>query len=141
MLDERSFGIVPLIKKNGEWQVLLIQHGAGHWGFPKGHANENESSLMSAQRELQEETGLHIVHLFSEIGLEESYHFTRRGRPIKKSVTYFVAEVDGNLQLQVEEIKAAKWVPLTQADLHLTFPSAKSICARASQLISEINKH
>lgn len=135
MLDEHSFGIVPLMKVRNEWQVLLIQHGVGHWGFPKGHANENEIPLHAAERELQEETGLHVVRLFTEEGLEESYRFTRQGRPIRKSVTYFVAEVAGDICLQIEEIQAAKWVPLKEAELHLTFPSAKSICSHASDLV------
>ena len=36
---------------------LLIQHQAGHWAFPKGHANPGESPAETARREFAEETG------------------------------------------------------------------------------------
>ncbi len=49
---EHSYGIIPLKKKEGVWNVLLVQLHAGHWGFPKGHPNNHETTLDTAQREL-----------------------------------------------------------------------------------------
>lgn len=135
MQEERSFGIVPLQKNNDAWHVLLIQHGAGHWGFPKGHADGDESALMTAERELQEETGMTVVRFLSEKPLQETYRFTRHGTSVKKSVIYFLAEVKGSLKIQLEEIKEAKWMTLKEAETKLTFPSAKSICTQAQEIM------
>lgn len=135
MMEEASFGIIPLRKSEGEWEVLLIQHHAGHWGFPKGHPNLKETHLESAQRELLEETGLEISHLISNEPFVDIYRFTRKGKPVTKQVSYFVAQVKGNLMLQPEEIKAAKWMPLMEVSRFIVFPSARIICNQVIQLL------
>lgn len=60
MKREVSYGIVPLRYMEGGWQILLIRHHAGHWTFPKGHADRGESPQQTAERELREETGLAV---------------------------------------------------------------------------------
>lgn len=56
--------------------VLLIERGIepykGHWAFPGGFLNMDETALQGAKRELYEETGLkdayiHQFHAFSEV--------------------------------------------------------------------------
>lgn len=137
MAYEASYGIIPLYNDSGKWQVLLIQLHAGHWGFPKGHAERKEQPQESAARELQEETGLEVQRFLFEQPLIEAYHFFSRGKRIEKTVSYFLAEVHGELKLQTEEVKAAKWVALSEAIEHLTFPASKTICQRAEQLLKE----
>ena len=39
---EQSFGVVPIYRKGNDLKLLLIQHNAGHWAFPKGHADEGD---------------------------------------------------------------------------------------------------
>lgn len=136
MAYEASYGIIPLRNIEGEWQVLLIQLHAGHWGFPKGHAERKEKPQQSAARELQEETGLEVQHFLSEQTLVEAYHFFSKGKRIEKTVTYFLAEVVGDLRLQREEVKAAKWVPVSDAIHLVTFPASKTIAERVLQLLS-----
>ena len=76
-MREYSYGIIPL-KYNDSlngWEVLLVQHQGGYWAFPKGHANSGESHKETAERELQEETGLKVEsYLLDEI-LKENYTF------------------------------------------------------------------
>ncbi len=129
VIQEESFGIIPLIHKNFEWYVLLILHQKGsHWAFPKGHAHEGETSLQSAQRELKEETGLNVERVLQETPLVETYQFYCKQDLIRKKVSYFPALVSGELHLQEEEIQEAKWVMLKEAAQHLTFQEAKSMC-------------
>ncbi len=129
--EEASFGIIPLKQDSGFWQVLLILHQGGrHWAFPKGHGNPGETALESAKRELKEETGLDIRQLLQEEPLTEKYQFYRRQESVVKTVQYFPALVEGKLQLQAEEIKDAKWVPLKDAARHLTFKEAKDMCQK-----------
>lgn len=127
MMTDASFGIIPLKKQKGQWEVLLVQHLAGHWCFPKGHALENELPIDSAKRELLEETNLKVTQLLSPIPFKESYVFLRNGQKVNKIVTYFLAEVEGHLQIQKAEINAAKWVPLKIAHSHITFPAGQSV--------------
>lgn len=137
MVYETSYGIIPLCKKAGEWHVLLIQHdAAGHWAFPKGHPEKGEEPRQTAARELQEETGLEVLRYLSHSPFMEKYHFFAKGQRIEKTVMYFLAEVTGEVALQAEEIKAAKWVPLSEAATHVTFPAAKTICNQVFQSIT-----
>ena len=39
-------------------KILMVKHNKGHWAFPKGHVEENETEQETALRETKEETGL-----------------------------------------------------------------------------------
>ena len=41
-------------------KVLLVKHNAGHWDFPKGHVEANETEVDTAIREVKEETNILI---------------------------------------------------------------------------------
>lgn len=136
-IREHSYGIIPLRREEGEWQVLLIQHrSAKYWGFPKGHAEAGESPREAAVRELEEETGLTLVKFLSESTFEEHYHYTLRGTLINKNVMFFVAEVEGELHLQEHEVSGGRWVPLKEAVAHLSYETDRSICQGVVDLMS-----
>ncbi len=131
-----SFGIVPLKKIDGQWNIFLILHKEGHhWGFPKGRKNEGEEDLAAAKRELLEETGLHIVKLLSPEPLVENYQFRHQRKLQNKRVCYFVAEVTGDVRLQPEEIRDGKWFPVDKAREILSFAEARAICDGATKFL------
>lgn len=139
MTREESFGVIPLSKKSGSWEVFLIQlkHGT-YWGFPKGHAEGGESPEMAALRELKEETNLNVVRYLSDKPLTEKYRFTKTGKLIHKQVTYFVAEVDGTVILQEHEVQSGIWVPFPQAIDKATHPEGKSILIEVEKILSKL---
>ena len=51
---EREKSFVCIITKDNK--VLLIKQTKGHWGFPKGHVEKNETEIETAIREVKEET-------------------------------------------------------------------------------------
>lgn len=129
MIEEESFGIIPLRQTQSEWYVLLIRHQKGrHWGFPKGRGNPGETPLQSAIRELKEETNLDIEHLLQEHPLTEDYQFYLKKDIVHKKVSYFSAIVKGDLVLQEEEIQDAKWVLLKEAVGYLSFKESQAMC-------------
>jgi 8-oxo-dGTP diphosphatase len=92
--------------------VLLIERGIepykGHWAFPGGFLNMDETALQGAKRELYEETGLkdayiHQFHAFSEVNRDP------RDRVI--TIAYYAL-------VRISEVKAgddaakAQWFPL-----------------------------
>lgn len=133
--QEHSYGIIPLRKSNEAWEILIVQLHAGHWGFPKGHPEPQETPLETAKRELFEETGLIVSQLLSDQELEESYIFKARGDLIYKKVTYYLAEVHGQLLKLQDEIKDLKWVPLSEAVEHVTFDQSKNICRSTAKIL------
>jgi bis(5'-nucleosidyl)-tetraphosphatase len=137
LVEDASFGIIPLKQVEGRWEVLLILHRGGHhWAFPKGHGNPGESPLESAKRELKEETGLDIEQVIQETPLMEKYQFHRHQEIVVKTVSYFPATVKGLLKLQREEIRDAKWVPLKGAQEHLTYREARSMCQELLKILN-----
>lgn len=128
MISIESFGIVPFRKEEGTWKVLIILHREGnHWGFPKGKANPSETPLQSAIRELKEETALIVTEVLRNEPMTERYQFRRKKQLIVKTVQYFPALVEGDLGLQEEEIRDAKWLTIPEALGQLTFREARHI--------------
>lgn len=136
MINETSFGMIPLKVQDGVWNVFLVKlHSGNHWSFPKGRPNQGETPMETAGRELFEETGLRARRFITEEPLLEKYLFTRNGEQISKVVTYFVAEVEGEVLLQHEEVSEGKWVPLSEAPQHITHSESKNICNQLIKLL------
>jgi bis(5'-nucleosidyl)-tetraphosphatase len=128
MRYETSYGIIPLRKNGLIWEVLLIQHQAGHWSFPKGHAEIGETPKQAAERELFEETGLKVDHYLAEEPFSEKYYFSFQGQRIGKTVLYFLAQVKGDVLLQEKEVKSSLWVAVHQAEAVISFAEGKALC-------------
>ncbi|MDD2565890.1 MAG: NUDIX domain-containing protein, partial [Candidatus Gracilibacteria bacterium] len=73
ILEDESFGIIPLIKTINGLKILEIQHNAGHWGLPKGHPEGNESNIETARRELTEETGINNIDIIDGVSFSQKY--------------------------------------------------------------------
>lgn len=125
MRYDQSYGVVPLRKEGDRWLIFIIRHRGGHWTLPKGHPEGTESALEAAKRELYEETGLSLVKLLFEKPLVESYQFSSRGKPIHKTVHYFIGEVAGAIRIQKEELQDGKWVELERAHETVTYAQMK----------------
>lgn len=120
MLRDFAFGIVPIWRQ--PWgsgsRYLLIRHRQGHWGFPKGHRDGDESDLEAARREFEEETGLRAYDLFGETYFIEQYQFRKKkGALVAKVVKYYPAFVQGESGAwlpsseQSEQESAPPWSP------------------------------
>ena len=135
--EDRSFGIVPLRRNQGVWDVFLVQHRHGHWSLPKGHPENTETPLDTAKRELYEETGLSVVQLLEEMPLVEHYQFRRGDQLIQKTVEYFIAEVGGKEQIAFRELQQGVWAPLQSTAQELaSFPQMKLMLKQVDQILS-----
>lgn len=116
---EESAGVIPVYEESGE--ILLIQHHAGHWGFPKGHIERGENIKQAALRELAEETGLTRVKLRGKPVIKK-YTFEKNGKRIEKTVSYFIGIVDTkDVTIRQDEIQAFAWLPYNEALERLTY--------------------
>jgi 8-oxo-dGTP pyrophosphatase MutT (NUDIX family) len=134
-MQDESYGIVPLRKKSGQWEVFLVKHRQGHWAMPKGHKEEGEGPYDAAVRELFEETNLTVVRLLSDELIEEKYTFKQDNTLIFKTVKYFVAEVAGSEKIQLDELKDGKWAHFHEAEKLVTFQQAKNILQKVQKII------
>ena len=136
MRKDESFGVIPLRRVQGEWEVFIIQHKhSGYWGFPKGHAESDETSEEAAFRELKEETNLELVHLIRKEPLKEQYTFIMDRRRVFKQVSYFIAEVKGAIALQEGEIHDGKWLALPEAIHCVTHQEGKTLLMEVEKIL------
>lgn len=136
---EHSCGVIPLFKKeDGSICVCIVRHAAGHWSFPKGHAEGDETPEQAALRELREETGITEITLEEGRTLTERYTFERGGEEVDKYTTYFIGYVGstspGAVRTHTEEIPEMRWVSVAEADSLLTYELSKQTLKKAIQL-------
>lgn len=138
---EYSFGVIPIkffgTPDRSTLKACFICHTQGkHWGFPKGHSEEKEGPQEAAERELVEETGLSVVHFFPKV-LVENYSFNDHEEEfVRKEVTYFLAEVQGNVHADPCEICDSQWLSLQEGLRLLNFPELREIVVEADKFIN-----
>lgn len=135
-VNDRSYGIIPVRQVDNDWQFLIVRHLGGHWAFPKGHPENNESPKQAAVRELLEETGMSVNRFFRRYPFSEQYVFYHAGQRICKTVMYYLAQVEGTLQRQVEELIDAQWESFEACCEKLTYPRSVQICQQCYAFLS-----
>jgi 8-oxo-dGTP pyrophosphatase MutT (NUDIX family) len=99
-------------------------------GLPKGHLDEDETTVQAAAREVREETGV-AAELVQELG-EVRYWYVRDRRRIAKSVHFFLFHyVSGDLADHDEEVLEARWMGFAEAQEALSYPGERDMVTRA----------
>lgn len=113
MKKEISCGAVIARQTENGREILLIRHvNGGHWAFPKGHMEGNETESETALREIREETGLTVT---LDTGFRAVVTYSPKPG-VMKDVIYFAAEyIGGEAHRQVEEVTELCWVPAEEA--------------------------
>lgn len=133
-MKERSYGAVVVDEKG---RYLLVKHRyGGHWDFPKGHMEGDESPLEAALREVLEETGL-TLELFGEHVLTSAYS---PKASVEKTVDFYVGRGIGKVEIQEAEIEDCGYYTFEEALQKLTYDESRAVLREASILISERNK-
>jgi len=134
---EKSCGIVLF---NSD-EFLLIQHPTksngddGHWDFPKGHVEGNETELETAKRELIEETGIAEFRIFNGFRHRIEYNFSKDNRIVSKEVIFFLAESN------IKDVKLSSehqnfiWLNFNLAYSKLTYANAKEVLAAVKMFL------
>ena len=137
---EKSCGLV-VFNSN---KILLLKYSVnntqgegGHWDFPKGHVEQNETELETALRELEEETGISKVEIIDNFRHSISYTFSRRSESISKEVIFFLAStVEKRVTLSHEHIAYA-WLDFNNALEKLTYENARQILKKVLPYIKK----
>lgn len=133
-----SYGIIPVRLTISLTEYFIVRHTYGdHWGFPKGHPEVGELPLETAKRELFEETGFIAVRSLRHAWLQESYSFPYKGRLCKKTVNYFISEVEGAYVPDISEISEGRWVSYAEATKLFNFASIKRVIKDAEAFLKK----
>ena len=105
-------------------KVLVLKQVQGHWGFPKGHVENNETEIETAIREIKEETNL-------DVEINEKFRYVETYSPkenVTKDVDFFVAnKIGGDVKPQEEEVSEIKWVSPKEALELVSYESSKIV--------------
>jgi len=131
---ERSCGAVIFRRKGDRLFFLLLKHASGrHWGLAKGHAEEGETELETALREVLEETGLTVEILDGFI--QKNTYSPRVG--VSKEVTYFLGEaLKKKLKLQAGEIIHGVWLELEDCMRLCSHAATKTVLIAAHHFLN-----
>ena len=130
----RQFGSIP--------EVALISVGrACRWQLPKGTVDPGETPEITAIREVREETGL-SAELLEPIDTIEYWYVGRNRsgavRFHKRVHFYLLRFVQGSVRDHDREVNEARWIPLHEALVMLTFPNERDILAQARVMIERL---
>ena len=135
MRKEKSCGAVIMRNVEGKYYTLLVKHTQGHWGFPKGHAENDEDETETAVREVKEETGL-------EVHLDTGFRDTSTYWPnpdVYKKVVYFVGvPVEGEEHPDFVEIEQVEWFSFTEAKALLSHQSDVAVLENACGYLKRV---
>lgn len=118
--EEKSCGCIIIENE----KVLLIQQTKGHWGFPKGHMEKNETEIETAIREVKEETNLDVDIYPNKRYVME--YVTDKGNP-KQVVFYIAKKVGGEIKPQENEVNNIEWLNFKDALEKITYDNTKEL--------------
>lgn len=141
-MEERSAGVL-LFRDDEIKKYLLLHYPAGHWDYPKGHIEENETEKDAAVRELREETGVKEEEFELIDGFKETidYFYKKRGELSHKQVIYLLGKTDKEKVKISREHQGHTWLPYDEAIDKLTFKNARDVLKEAKKFIEKQGKN
>lgn len=138
MMTEKSAGFILITDDfETDYSVLLLHYTSGHWDFPKGNIETNETELEAATRELQEETGIESFRVIPNFRYVLYYKYTRRNVLISKQVTLFLASTGVRKVKISHEHIGYSWVKKSDATTQLTYKNAKNALMQAINFLEK----
>jgi bis(5'-nucleosidyl)-tetraphosphatase len=152
---EKSAGAVVFYRApQGKIEYLILEHRAGHWGFPKGLIEKGEKLEETALRECREETGLDKLSLISGFKETIRYFFKvkfdyqvkergfKMGQNVMKFVTYFLVESKSKkVKLSFEHLNYV-WLELDAAleNIKKHNQSNQVVLKKANDFLNRVSK-
>lgn len=138
-------GIVYRYKKNPDNQslddnleILLIQDAKNRWTIPKGHIEEGETAKQTAEREIQEETGLREMKVYDFLG-KIHFQYRRQQSLVLMTTDIFLVEGLGDTNaLKPEEwMNDIRWFPFNDAIEKIEYEDISKLMLIAKKKIRE----
>jgi bis(5'-nucleosidyl)-tetraphosphatase len=139
MMEEKSAGFILISDKflNSRYSILMLHYRSGHWDFPKGNIEINETEMQAAARELGEETGITKFRLIPNFRYTLSYKYTRKSVLISKQVILFLASTKVNKVIISDEHIGFKWLNIHASANQLTYSNAKNALQNAINFLRD----
>ena len=135
-MKEKSCGAIIYKEENAELKFLLVHQNNGHFSFPKGHMEENETEIETALREIKEETNLD-AKLDTNFRILISY-FMESKKTLKEAVYFIGTPLNDDLKAQEGEILNCDWYSYDEVMEKLEFDNIKEVFKKAYKSIKKI---
>lgn len=121
-LKATFFSKFKIIKAGGglvqnEHNKFLLMYRKKKWDLPKGKVEKGEKVREGAIREIEEETGVKILHVICKLG--KTYHtYKLKDKWILKETVWYHAIGDGSSELipqKEEDIEKVAWMSKSEA--------------------------
>ena len=140
MIREKSAGFILISDDfhTSHYSVLLLHYRSGHWDFPKGNIETNETEMQAAIRELNEETDISKFRVIPNFRYTLGYKYTKKSKLISKEVILFLAST------MVKKVKISnehigyKWTSSNSSVDQLTYSNAKNALLYAINFLHEL---
>ena len=141
MPKEKSCGTIIFRKNEGEkLEFLLLHYASGHWDFPKGHVENEETEEATAIRELEEETGITKARIIPGFRAGIQYYYKKQKQTVSKEVFFFLLETKEKKVKLSKEHTGFKWLEKEEAMAQITFANSKEILQKALEFLEKTGK-
>ena len=140
MMAEKSAGFILISDDfhTAHYCVLLLHYRSGHWDFPKGNIETNETEMQAATRELREETDITKFRLMPNFRTTLSYKHTKKSKLISKQVILFLASTNVKKVKISNEHIGYKWTESDSSVDQLTYSNAKNALLYAINFLHKL---
>jgi 8-oxo-dGTP pyrophosphatase MutT (NUDIX family) len=140
---EQCYGVIVVLREEQD-KFLILEHNDtkdDNWSFAKGHTEEGETPIVTAMRELKEETGIEEIKILDIPLIHEEYEIFRHGENRLKVNEYFIGIVTNNkVKIDGDEICAYKWVTYEEAINTFTHEERKQALYDAQKYLENMVK-
>ena len=148
---EKSVGAIVFRIVDEKIEFLLIKYRSGHWEFPRGHVEDNETEYETMKREIKEETNISSLHIIKRFRETMSFSYKAHGQEllerkkdkscmyVHKKVVFYLAETIEDNVIISHEHQEFQWLSFEEGYEKLTFKNAQDILLIAHKNLKNIN--
>jgi len=140
VVRETTAGGVVFRKRDGEVQILLAQDAKDRWTIPKGHIEPGETPRQTAEREINEETGLKEMKVLNHLG-KTQFKYRRQNSLVLMTMHVFLVKALGDSDRLVKEewMNGIAWMPFKEAIDKIEYEGIEKLILLANKHIREGN--
>lgn len=133
-------GVVFRRSKAGEVEILLTQDAKDRWTIAKGHIEPGETPRQTAEREIQEETGLKEMKVMNHLG-KTQFRYRRQNSLVLMTMHIFLVKALGDTDKLTKEewMNGIGWFPFNKALDMIEYEGIEKLMLLASKQIRQEN--
>jgi 8-oxo-dGTP pyrophosphatase MutT (NUDIX family) len=136
MPDLHAAGAICFAQEDNKTYFLILRSAKhGGWGPPKGHADEHETEVETATRELYEETGVRRPDFAPGFRESIAYNVEKKGKLRSKEVVFFLCKIDPDVVRLSQEHTEIHLATLDEIEVLIPHEDVRAVFRKAADYI------